>query len=155
MLVIRGPGPIQAPRRTARRSAQGFSMPEELVAGETLSSAPGAPAEGLAPLPEADDPMLRDTVVRDTVVRDRAARQHGAAALEALAALHRALLGGAGQAEPLARLEQLATLPAAADPRLDAILRAIGTRAAVELARRRVVTCTVGGTMCLPITTAC
>jgi len=133
MQAIRGLGPIQAPRRTTKRSVQGFTMPEEATQ-EALSTAPSTPAASLAPLLEADDVVLCDDPVR----RDRAAREHGAATLDALATLHLALLGGADSAESLARLEQLATLPTAADPRLDAVLRAIATRAAVELARRRV-----------------
>ena len=126
-MVINGLGTIQPTSRAPRRSTQGFALPEEPTTQQSAATAPSTAADGLAVLLEQDD----------TEQRDRAARRRGEAALEALARLHLALLGGAESPEALARLEQLATLPGAADPRLDAILRAIGTRAAVELARRR------------------
>lgn len=71
-------------------------------------------------------------------VQDRAARRHAGFMLEELSALQRALLGGAdGGAVAADRLAVLARRsPAAADPRLAAVVQAIAVRAAVEAARR-------------------
>ena len=70
-------------------------------------------------------------------VQDREARRHGDSMLEALAALQRSLLGGAeaGGLETMASLAR--AVPAAADPRLAGVQRALLVRVAVELARRR------------------
>ena len=78
-------------------------------------------------------------------VRDREARRHGQALLSALAELQLALIGGGGgSGTPRDGLKSLSerlsvlasTLPAAADPGLQAVVRAIGLRARIELARR-------------------
>jgi Class II flagellar assembly regulator len=76
---------------------------------------------------------------RDAVSADREARRHGRALLRALGAVQLALLlpnnedeGGEARAQ-LARLA--ATPPTADDPTLCLILREIGVRAAIELAR--------------------
>lgn len=70
--------------------------------------------------------------------RDREARRRGRDLLAALAELQHALLGGGDSPDALARLAELASdLPHASDPRLRAVLAAIGLRARVELARRQ------------------
>ncbi len=71
----------------------------------------------------------------EPAARDQHAKHHGEATLRALASAQAALLGGS----PDAARQSLAALadnpPVAADPRLNAVLRAIAVRAAVELAR--------------------
>jgi hypothetical protein len=83
-------------------------------------------------------PMTYDAA-SNAVSADKEARRHGRALLRALGAIQLALLGS-GQADEggeahtqLARLA--ATAPQADDPVLRLILREIGVRAAVELAR--------------------
>jgi hypothetical protein len=70
----------------------------------------------------------------ERVQSDRKARRHGRAMLQALGALQVVLLEGGGPAaEALSHLA--ADVPEADDPVLRLILREIGVRAAVELAR--------------------
>ena len=72
-------------------------------------------------------------------VQDRAARRHAGAMLDDLSSMQRALLGGDpdGTTAALSRLADAARRgPAAADPRLGAVVQAIAMRAAVEAARR-------------------
>jgi hypothetical protein len=119
--------------RTASGAAAGFSMTAAIQPfagplagpiGETTATS----LSGLLALQEADAPVLRD----------RRAQRRGQDLLAALAALQRALLAGGDPADVLGRLASLATdLPSAVDPRLAAVLRAIGLRARVELARDR------------------
>lgn len=75
----------------------------------------------------------------ERVAADRKARRHGRAMLRALGALQVCALGGGGadiRATDTAALAQLAAgVPEADDPILRLILREIGVRAAVELAR--------------------
>jgi hypothetical protein len=106
---------------------------------ELLSSSPDTVAAGgVVP---ASPVALRMTyeAACDAVSADREARRHGRALLRALGAIQLALLvpydrdeGGEARAQ-LARLA--ATTPVADDPMLSLILREIGMRAAVELAR--------------------
>ncbi|MBV8704221.1 MAG: hypothetical protein JO118_10975 [Acetobacteraceae bacterium] len=103
------------------------AMPPARAAG-------GAPAAGVAAVSLPGLLALHEAGVE--APGDRAARRRGRDILAALAALQRGLLGGDdGEALPaLARLAR--DLPPAADPRLDAVLRAVALRARVELARR-------------------
>ena len=84
----------------------------------------GLPAIGALPQPDRSD-----------AARDRRARSHGQALLAALSGLQLALLDdGTGAAlETLSRLAGDAS--PAADPKLQAVLRAIGQRVAVEVAK--------------------
>ena len=133
-----------------RASASGFSLPPDIGAamdvqdaGASSDTAPvfAAFMEGLLGLQE------RGAIDASSApaVRDREARRHGQALLSALGELQLALIGVGGNLgtaqrdlETLAeRLSVLAdTIPAAADPGLQAIVRAIGMRAQIELARR-------------------
>jgi hypothetical protein len=123
------PGVTAAKSRPARGTA-GFGAllgpgPELAAPDETAQAAPIA-------LPMSYD------VASDAVYADKEARRHGRALLQALAAMQVALLGpdqDGGEAE--VQLAQLAaSAPQADDPVLRLILREIGVRAAVELARR-------------------
>ena len=96
------------------------------AAGPAAATAPAA-LDGLLALQEREGDWLRD----------RPARRHAEALLDELAALQRAVLAGEDDPATLARLASLSrAAPAAADPRLRAVLRAASLRAAVELARR-------------------
>jgi hypothetical protein len=93
-----------------------------------------APLSGLSWIQEG----VTDALSRDA--KDRDARRHGRAMLQALADVQRALLGGDdGRAQ--AALTALASIAEegreADDPVLRLIVREIGVRAAVELARAR------------------
>ena len=137
-----------------RALASGFTLPPEAGGGtgaatdvqDAGASGDTAPVfaafmEGLLGLQErgAMDAALAPAV------RDREARRHGQALLSALAELQLALIGVGGDPATAQdglkslseRLSVLAgTVPAAADPGLQAIVRAIGLRARIELARR-------------------
>lgn len=109
----------------------GFRLLNE--ADAPASAAVGGPApvglHGLLALQEAEA----------DAVQDRAARRHAGAMLDDLSSMQRALLGGDpdGTAAALSRLADAARRgPAAADPRLGAVVQAIAMRAAVEAARR-------------------
>ena len=137
-----------------RASASGFTLPPEAGpaigaatdvqdAGASGDSAPvfAAFMEGLLGLQERGAMDASST----PAVRDREARRHGQALLSALAELQLALIGGGGgSGTPRDGLKSLSerlsvlasTLPAAADPGLQAVVRAIGLRARIELARR-------------------
>ncbi len=127
------------PARTGDAAGPGtsFRMPAE-TAGAGGAAAATSPARGLDALL-----ALQETAVaaQDPATRDREARRHGRDLLEALAALQKALLAGEDGAEAGAeRLGRLVALlrsmPAAADPGLDGVLRSVGLRARLELARR-------------------
>lgn len=105
---------------------------------ELLTSPPEAEATSVLP---ASPIVLKMTyeAACDAVSADREARRHGRALLRALGAIQLALLvphaendGGEACAQ-LARLA--ATTPTADNPMLSLILREIGVRAAIELAR--------------------
>ena len=109
----------------------GFRLLDE--ADAPTSAAVGGPApvglHGLLALQEAEA----------DAVQDRAARRHAGAMLDDLSSMQRALLGGDpdGTTAALSRLADAARRgPAAADPRLGAVVQAIAMRAAVEAARR-------------------
>ncbi len=128
------------------------SVQATTTAGRTKSgAAAGAPAFeallGEAPAAAVHGPAQTATIAasiydaaEQAVIADREARRHGRAMLHALAGLQRAALAGAGQPDtaevPQAALAALMRqAPAAHDPVLRLILREIGVRAAVELAR--------------------
>jgi hypothetical protein len=120
----------------AAASGAAFRLPAE-PAGASGTAAAALPARGLDALL-----ALQETAAStgDPATRDREARRHGRDLLEELAALQRALLSGAaGDAgDPaLGRLGALLqSMPAATDPGLAAVLRAVSLRARLELARR-------------------
>lgn len=126
MLKISFPAAADAARKPTHRPATGFALPPDAAPAEALNAASSIAPAGLLGLQEVDPS-----------VGDRAARRQGEALLDELAELQRALLGGVADPAALARLALLARLPRAADPRLDAILRALACRAGVEIARRR------------------
>jgi hypothetical protein len=102
------------------------SQPREAGAPEqATAAAQAAPIGG----------MLNYDSAMQAVAADRLARRHGRAMLRALGALQLAMLGaeGDGAGRQLAALA--ADMPAADDPVLRLILREIGVRAAVALAR--------------------
>jgi hypothetical protein len=108
------------------------SAAEEAGAGGAASAV--AASGGAAPAARLDGLMTYESAF-ERVAADRKARRHGRAMLRALGALQVSLLDGAGtEAQALAQLA--ACLPEADDPILRLILREIGVRAAVELARR-------------------
>ncbi len=90
-----------------------------------------------AACPVAMPSLLAMQEAQSDAVSDRDAKRHGTAVMDELVQLQRAMLGGGSDAASLDRLASLATpRPAAADPRLDGVLRAIQLRAQIELARR-------------------
>lgn len=128
-----GQGATAARPRAAPADAR-FTVPT--AAQPSGGQSAGAPSEtaatsalsGLLALQEADAGASHD----------REARRRGRDILAALAELQRALLGGGDSPDALTRLAELVSdLPRASDPRLGAVLAAIGLRARVELARRR------------------
>lgn len=122
-----GPGRL---RRTSGPSR--FHMPDsaDLPVPSTEATAALAPLglHTLLAMQEADA----------DAVQDRAARRHAGSMLTEMSAMQRALLQGddAVLSTTLDRLAGLARhAPAALDPRLAAVVRAIAIRAAVEAAR--------------------
>lgn len=99
---------------------------------------PQAPAAVAGPAPMGLHGLLALQEAEADAAQDRAARRHAGSMLEELSSMQRALLGGDpdGTAAALARLADAAQRgPAAADPRLGAVVRAIALRAAIEAAR--------------------
>ncbi len=122
-------GPAAARRAGAER---GFRIKGE--GARQPGPAVGAPAVSLGPLlalQEVGSEGQEEMEAR----QDRQARTQGEAMLDELGGMQLALLGGA--APEAGRLAALAKRQAgAADPGLDAVLRAVRLRAAVEIARR-------------------
>ena len=118
--------PVRVGRGTGRFAALVGSPPEAETASGVLPSAP------------VGMPMSYDAA-SDAVSADKEARRHGRALLQALGAIQLALLGADQEDEGGKAHAQLARLAASApqadDPVLRLILREIGVRAAVELAR--------------------
>ncbi len=105
----------------------GFSVPVATEAPRgPAATASVAGLDGMLALQEGDR----------AGVRDREARRRGQAALAALAALQRALLGGQADPDALRTLLAMAEGEPAEDPELARTLRAVGLRARIELARR-------------------
>ena len=120
-------------------AGRGFSLPPEPASTSAEpaiggTSAAGPPA-GILSLQEAGEYQAIDQQADDRA-RDDCAQRHGKTLLEALAALQHGLLGQGLDPAALDRIVALSDAPQAADPRLQAIMRAIACRAAVELARR-------------------
>ena len=126
--------PTGGPQKPATPSAApggGISF-ATLLAQEAEAAALVAPVEETVLAPRLGE-----------VANDRAARRHGRAMLNALGALQLAVLDDGTPTSPaerqedaLAHLADLARrMPQADDPVLRLILREIGVRAAVELAR--------------------
>lgn len=113
------------PRRAA--GVAGFHV-EDTPAHTAASAAQPVSLHTLLALQEAEG----------DAVQDREARRHAGSMLSALSAVQRAMLGGNGAAvsAALGGLADLARAgPAAIDPRLAAVARAIALRAAIESAR--------------------
>jgi hypothetical protein len=124
------PGEPASPARAGQGTGRFASLLGSPAGAET--------AGGVLPSAPVGMPMTYDAA-SDAVSADKEARRHGRALLRALGAIQLALLGS-GQAdeggEAHAQLARLAaTAPQADDPVLRLILREIGVRAAVELAR--------------------
>ncbi len=116
------------PRRAA--GPGGFRLLDE---ADTL-----APAPVSEPAPVGLHGLLALQEAEADAVQDRAARRHAGAMLDDLSSMQRALLGGDpdGTRAALSRLADAARRgPAAADPRLGAVVRAIAVRAEIEAAR--------------------
>ncbi len=103
----------------------------------TPAAPPEGPARTTAAAPVVLSGMLAMQEAESAVQRDRDSRRHGEQTLQALADLQLALLGeGAGEVA-LHRLAALGTqAPRAADPALDAAVRAVRLRARIEIQRR-------------------
>jgi hypothetical protein len=133
MTTIDGLGPMAPARRPRRAAAAAGDF--QLATAPAGEGAPAAPAAAIG----LDALLALQEGAADNS-RDRRARRHAQEMLAALRDLQRARLGAWGQ-DNLAALSGLARLagavPAADDPRLVSIVRAIAVRAAVELARRQ------------------
>jgi hypothetical protein len=118
------------PRRDA---ASGFRLPGAGQAAAMPATLPADPPSAILTLqevpPAGSSPLTDDQ-------RDQQASRHGTALLDLLARLQRDLLAGGDNQETLGRLSGLLTPPTAAAPGLNAVLRAIACRAAIELTRR-------------------
>jgi hypothetical protein len=120
-------------------AADGFSqMLETPPAGEAGEVSGGTPAGAAAAASPLTGLMSYEEAC-DRVKSDRQARRHGRAMLQALGVLQAVLLAdGDTDAHTLSELalaDLAAGMPEADDPVLRLILREIGVRAAVELAR--------------------
>ena len=140
MTIVNGtrPGRPAGPTPTRPRAGSGdFRLTNASLETET----PAAPASASAVSGIALGGLLAMQEGAPGSVRDREARRHGRLMLDALRDLQRAFLAAesphAAAPSPAARLAELAAQPPAADdPALAGILRAIAVRTAVELARR-------------------
>jgi hypothetical protein len=133
----------QTPARGARRAdgAAGFDAMLGAAAADDAPEA-GAPAAPAAPGQTSAaarmapvGAMLDYDTAMNAVAADRQARRHGRAMLRALGALQMAMLGAEGDGAERQLAALAAEMPAADDPVLRLILREIGVRAAVALAR--------------------
>jgi hypothetical protein len=117
--------PLASPPAPRRAAAPGFAAllesPGEAAAAEAAQ--PAALAAGIF------------AAAADAEAADSRARRHGKAMLQALAALQLAVLGGSEGAARAKLAELAGQAPQADDPVLRLIMREIGVRAAVELAR--------------------
>jgi len=125
---IGGPDRLAPSRVKMASSGSAFQVPDEPETG-TTTAARATTEVGLGTLlalQDAPEPP-----------QDREARRHGRDLLKELAALHRALLGDAGDFNGLQALSTLVeNAPAdALDPRLRDVIAAIRLRARVEIAR--------------------
>ena len=131
MLTIQGPGGPRAPDRKPIRSASSgglFRLPEPDIAADMVAAI-AAPA--------IDAP--RPTAPPDAAAADLRAQSHGGDMLDVLAQMQRDMLTAGHNPDLLHRLAILAdAIPEAASPDLRLALRAVATRAKVELARDQV-----------------
>ncbi len=129
MLTIQGPGGPRAPDRKPIRSASSdslFRLPQLDIAAATQVAAPAIEAP-------------RPTGPPDAAAADLRAQSHGGDMLDVLAQMQRDMLSAGPNQDLLHRLANLAdAIPEAASPDLRAALRAVATRAKVELARHQV-----------------
>jgi hypothetical protein len=127
------PGAIPAAGRKTVTS-DGFSQylapPSGSESAESEAADQAAATASLAPT----GGLMTYEAALDRVRADRQARRHGRAMLQALGALQVSLLAG-GDAASQALADLASHIPDADDPVLRLILREIGVRAAVELAR--------------------
>lgn len=129
-MIVAPTGPAGPATRARRAPAPGgFRVPDdpEPTAAQAVAEPAATGLHGLLALQEAaaDDQQ------------DRAARRQAGSMLAELSALQRAMLRGSREdiAAALGQLQALAVEPAAIDPRLAAVVRAIVQRAAIEAAR--------------------
>ncbi len=120
--------PLGAPARARRRQAA-FALPPADDGEATPAAGQAAPALAAREVPGPDAPSDPP----QASMSDREAARHGQAVLEALARVQLASLGQGAGPDALAGLDTGSLR--AADPGLDLVLRAIGARAAVVLAR--------------------
>ena len=129
----RPPGAASQPGAAAPQGASAvrFSLPPtaDAAASDIRQAAPTAPPMAILTLQEVDPPAPDQS-------RNNHARKHATALLDLLSALQRGLLADAADPSLTDRLTELLDTPAADDPALAGILRAIACRAAVEIARR-------------------
>lgn len=132
MLTIHGPGGPRAPDRKPIRSALGtigFRLPDPAAAAPDVVATIAAPA--------IDGP--RSSTAAGPAAADLRAWSHGGEMLDVLAKMQRDMLSAGRDPEILERLATLAdAMPDAASPDLRLALRAVATRAKVELARDQV-----------------
>ena len=131
MTRIEGIGWPAAPRVSPRVAGKpGFFVPVEPAETGHAAATNG---------PQAASPgsMLSLQEFGAETVADREARRHGRDMLAALADLQRALLRGDDAATLQRLVDLVASVPSATDPRLAAMVSAIGLRVRVELAKRR------------------
>jgi len=122
----RGPSATPAGRSKGAAGGEGFTLP----AGEAKAAAPAAPTSSVA----AVSGLL---ALQFEGGNRRRQTRRAAAALDTMDRLQAALLDGGGGGEHVALLKgQLAEREPTGDEGLDAVIRDIDVRAAVELAKR-------------------
>ena len=120
--------------RPVRRTGTGAVF--DMSLGETPEPATSE-TTGAGPVGAVNPMLLHELAVDGEERRDREAHRHGTDVLELLAELQRGLLAAKVETLPMERLLSLVeNLPAAADPGLAAVTRAIVLRARIEIARR-------------------
>ena len=139
MLIGGVPGGPVPMARPARRGRAGQGAEAASAFGAHLVET-GEPEQASAAQPAAPPPGIGTVVVmsrpeQSDAARDRQAESHGQALLGALGDLQMSVLndGGSEALEALSRLASVAS--DAADPGLGHVVRAIGQRVAVELAK--------------------
>lgn len=132
MIPIRptGASPFLASSRTPRGAGTAGQFGLAAPTGDTERTAATA---GASPVAAS---LLALQAAGGSALRDAEAGRRADQLLEELGRLQRGLLGGAEDAAGLARLAQLGRGEDGDDPSLRDVVRAIATRAAVELARR-------------------
>jgi hypothetical protein len=123
-------GAASVDREGIRTGAGQFSMDDALAPLGQNARLSSMPAIGL-------ESMLALQGVDEAFERDRSARKRGTAIIAALTKLQRAILAEDDPSQALNALNELTSdSPAAADPGLGAILRAVVLRSRIEIARR-------------------